>query len=63
MKEREEQGAIKTKLLKITEVGERIKDIVIGTEEGEQLKAEKRRIKVVFSCQMLLLHYRVRQRM
>ena len=51
MKECEEQGVIKTKL-KITELGKRIKDIVIGTEGGEQQKAEKRRMRIAFSCQM-----------
>ena len=45
MKECEEHGVIKTKLLKIAELRKRIKDIVIGTEGGEQQKAEKRRMK------------------
>ena len=64
MKERKEQGVIKTKLLKISELGKRIKDIVIGTEGGEQQKAEKRRMRIAFSCQMsemLLSHDHVRQ--
>ena len=41
---------MKTKWLKIAELGEQIKDIVIGPKGGEQLKAEKRRMKIVFSC-------------
>ena len=57
-----EQEALKTKFLRIVELGERIKDIVTGPEGGEQQKAEKRRIKIVFSCQMLLSHDYVRQR-
>ena len=41
MKWCEEQGVIKTKLLKVAELGKRIKDIVIGTEVGEKQKAER----------------------
>ena len=32
---------------------ERIEDIIIGTEVGEQQVAEKRRMKMVFSLQLL----------
>ena len=39
------EGVIKTKLLKIAELGKRVKDIVIGTEGGEKQKAEKRRMR------------------
>ena len=42
----------KTKLLKIAELGKPIKDVVIGTEGGEQEKAEKRRMRIAFSCLM-----------
>ena len=64
IKECEEQRVIKTKLLKIAELGKRIKDIVIGTERGEQQKAEERRMRIALSCQiseMLVSHDHVRQ--
>ena len=63
-KEYEEQEAMKTRyrLLKIAQRGEQIEGIVIGPEGGEQQRAEKRRMKIVFSCQMLLSHDYVRQR-
>ena len=41
MKWCEEQGVIKTKLLKVAELGKRFKDIVIGTEVREQQKAKR----------------------
>ena len=60
-REHKEQEEMKPKLLKIAELGEWIKDIVIGTGGGEK-KAEKRVTEIVFLFKVLLSHDRVRQR-